>query len=161
MSRNAVDSALDHALLMGLVTLPRLTAQLDHSSGRGKRGTQILREILAGRDPIQRPSETELERRFFRILKRQGILLPTAQFSVDIGWKLPARIDFAYPERKIAIETDGYIWHGGKVRWLKDAERSNRLVELGWRVLRLTWKDITEQPDTVAERIGNLLASQS
>lgn len=50
--------------------------------------------------------------------------------------------DFAWPERKIAIEIDGGIWisgrHSGGIGQLLDMEKFNLAVVHGWRVLHYT-----------------------
>lgn len=46
------------------------------------------------------------------------------------------KIDFAHPEKKIAIEVDGPS-HKGKEQKIKDAIKTKTLQQLGWTVLRL------------------------
>lgn len=52
------------------------------------------------------------------------------------------RFDFAWPERKVALEVDGGIWVKGRHTrgsgWLKDTEKLNAAATLGWRMLRCT-----------------------
>jgi very-short-patch-repair endonuclease len=50
------------------------------------------------------------------------------------------RFDWAWPERRIAVEEDGGIWirgrHNHPAGYLRDMEKLNLAAELGWRVLR-------------------------
>lgn len=50
------------------------------------------------------------------------------------------RFDFAWPEKKIAVECEGGCWSGGRHTrgsgFIKDAEKYNCAVLMGWRVLR-------------------------
>ena len=52
------------------------------------------------------------------------------------------RFDFAYPEKKIAIEIEGGIWSAGRHTRGKgfesDCEKYNTATLLGWRVYRFT-----------------------
>ncbi|MEM4203152.1 MAG: hypothetical protein QXS54_03685 [Candidatus Methanomethylicaceae archaeon] len=52
------------------------------------------------------------------------------------------RFDYAWPERKVAVEIEGGVWtygrHNRAATFIKDLEKYNRAVELGWRVLRYT-----------------------
>lgn len=52
------------------------------------------------------------------------------------------RMDFAWPDVKLAVEVDGGIWVQGRHNrgsgYEKDAAKSNAAVALGWRVLHVT-----------------------
>ncbi len=50
------------------------------------------------------------------------------------------RFDFAFPDKKIAVEVEGGIWARGRHTrgggYAGDVEKYNEAVKLGWRVLR-------------------------
>lgn len=52
------------------------------------------------------------------------------------------RFDFAWPDRKIAVEVDGGTWVGGRhvqgAGFENDCRKMNAAALLGWRVLRFT-----------------------
>lgn len=52
------------------------------------------------------------------------------------------RLDLAFPKQRIGIEIEGAIWNAGAhsrpLGILRDMEKANLLVLLGWRVLRYT-----------------------
>jgi very-short-patch-repair endonuclease len=49
------------------------------------------------------------------------------------------RIDIALPASRLAIEVDGWEWHGKhKGDFTRDRERQNLLTLHGWRILRFT-----------------------
>ncbi len=53
------------------------------------------------------------------------------------------RIDIAFVERKVAVEVDGWTYHGKhRSAHAKDRQRQNLLVAEGWRVLRFTTGEI-------------------
>ena len=56
------------------------------------------------------------------------------------------RFDFAWPEKRVAIEVEGGIWTSGRhtsaVGWIGDAEKYNRATILGWRILRVATNHI-------------------
>ena len=64
---------------------------------------------------------------------------PECQYKFcERRWKF----DFAWPDKKIAIEIDGGIWSGGRhVRgkgFEMDCEKLNKAVSLGWKVYRFS-----------------------
>lgn len=50
------------------------------------------------------------------------------------------RFDFAFPDKKLAVEIEGSIWRGGRhsrgTGFENDAEKYNAAAKAGWRVLR-------------------------
>jgi very-short-patch-repair endonuclease len=66
------------------------------------------------------------------------------------GWVLghpfgPWRIDLPFPERKVAVEVDGWAWHvdaDGSAR----RRKQNALVRAGGTRLRFTWHDLDGHP---------------
>jgi very-short-patch-repair endonuclease len=75
------------------------------------------------------------------------------QHEVWHAGRFIARIDAAYPERRIAIEVDGFEAHSSPDAFQRDRTRQNRLVALGWTVLRFTWADVVQRPTMVAQTI--------
>ena len=68
------------------------------------------------------------------------------------------RIDFAFPMEKVAVEFDGYRYHGFSKKGFKQGlERQNILVAHGWRVLRYTLTDVRDRLDGVMAEIGRAL----
>lgn len=65
-----------------------------------------------------------------------------------------ARLDFAYPQLRLAIEAS---WHAGHERWRRDVRRENALKRLGWVVLVFTWDDVVDDPGRVVAEIRALL----
>lgn len=56
------------------------------------------------------------------------------------------RIDFSYPDKKLAIEIEGGVWsNGGHTRgkgFVEDIEKYNSMTSLGWKLLRFTPQDL-------------------
>jgi very-short-patch-repair endonuclease len=77
---------------------------------------------------------------FLVLLKQEKLPIPEAEykFCPDRRW----RFDYAYPEQKIAIEQEGGAYSGGRhtrgTGFIKDMEKYNKAVLMGWRVLRYT-----------------------
>lgn len=71
-----------------------------------------------------------------------------------------ARLDFADEKRKIAIEVDGRAFHSAGQAFVHDRVRQNRLMGLGWTVLRFTWEMLLHDPAGVATEVRRVVRSR-
>lgn len=73
-----------------------------------------------------------------KIFESIGLPVPILEhkFHHERRW----RLDYAYPDIKLAIEKEGAIWsigrHNHPAGFIKDMEKYNALSELGWYLLR-------------------------
>ena len=68
-----------------------------------------------------------------------------------------ARVDFAWPEHRLALEYDG-AWHGEPGQFRRDRHRLNRLTAAGWRVIFVTAADL-RNPEALLRRIARALTA--
>ena len=141
-----------------LATIDELRDCADEMGGRCPGRRDLLR-LLDSWDPAVAPKSV-LESRMIRLLRSGRLPLPGTQFHVDVGGRV-ARLDFAYPREMVAIETDGYRWHGDPARWRADLTRRNELARLGWTVLHFTWEDVTVRPSKVLATVRAALDRRS
>ncbi len=83
------------------------------------------------------PPETRLR----LLLLSEGLPAPVAQYRVFDDDGFVARVDFAFPELRIAVEYDG-LWHAEDGQFAQDRRRLNRLSAAGWRVIFVTAADL-------------------
>jgi hypothetical protein len=160
-SEAAVEIALDDALRRGLTSLPQLRWHLANAGGRGVRGTAVIRRILEARREDRGVCHSPLETIARRLFRKSSLPTPVKQYPVTDSGKFLGRVDFAYPDCKIAIEVVGWDFHSGRRRWEKDLRRRTSLESRGWMVLEFTWDEIMNQPDLVIETIHRALTSRS
>jgi G:T-mismatch repair DNA endonuclease (very short patch repair protein) len=134
---------LVHAGVVGLDDVRSAAGRLPRS-----RGSRLAREVAGLADGLaESPQETRLR----LLLLRSGLPAPVAQFRVFDADGLVGRLDFAYPDLKIALEYDG-LWHGDRRAFLDDRRRLNRLNAAGWVVIHVTLEDL-RRPERLAARI--------
>jgi len=87
-----------------------------------------------------------LEEIVFNRIKFSGIPLPEREYRFDPSRRW--RFDFAYPDKKIAIECEGGIWANGRHNrgsgYVKDCEKYNTAAVLGWRIIRITTENVND-----------------
>lgn len=66
--------------------------------------------------------------------------LPAPEFELEFHPTRKWRFDIAWPDKRVAVEVEGGVWSKGRhVRgsgFIKDMEKYNAAVALGWRILR-------------------------
>lgn len=143
---NTVEDALDRALIDKVCTLPAVEWELARVARPGRNGTGVLHRVLDQRALADQRPDGLLEPRFARLVRRFGLPMPEFQYAIG-----PYRVDFAYPQPKVAIEVDGYSVHGARRAFQDDRTRQNAIVALGWSLLRFTWEDVVSRPAAVAD----------
>ncbi|HUF33017.1 MAG TPA: DUF559 domain-containing protein [Acidimicrobiales bacterium] len=149
-----VEDALDRGLAARLVTVAGVEWMLNEVARRGRAGAGVMRSILDDRALGTEPPDGLLEPRMARLLR--GTSLPPAEFQwtvLDAQGRFVARVDFAYPSHRLAIEVDGYEKRASPAAMRHDLRRQNALVALGWTVVRFTWVDVVRTPGRVAADI--------
>lgn len=116
---------------------------------QGRNGCGALRDLLELHFGAEGAPEEVIEARCADLLVAAGLPMPEHQYEVVRPDGRVARLDLAYPELRIGIETDGRV-HGEEEVRQADAVRRNQLQLLGWTVLHFTWEDVVRRPDQVA-----------
>ena len=156
ISQRGLEEAVDSALRQRLTTVDRLRAGIDRLGGRGSRGPGALGKLLDARGDVV-PTDSALETRLSRLLRRHHLPQPQRQVEVRDALGFIGRVDFAYPELKIAIEVQSRRWHSDWPARCSDMDRLNRLQTLGWIIIQVTYEDLQRHPAIVAERIREAL----
>jgi very-short-patch-repair endonuclease len=98
-----------------------------------------------GPDPISDRTRSDLERLFLRLCRAHG--LPEPEVNVRIGSML---VDFLWRDHQLVVETDGYRYHRGRTAFEDDRSRDLELRTLGYEVLRLSYRQVADEPQRIA-----------
>lgn len=155
-----LQQVLDTALSKSLVDTRRLHDLHGALARRGKPGSAALRQLLTDRvgEPIV--GQSELERRFIALLRDASLPEPIREFHAP--WLRPSngRVDFGYPDSKLIVEVDGRRWHSKYDAFEVDRRRDNAAQLAGWRVLRFTWRMVTDEPHHVISAVREALGAE-
>jgi very-short-patch-repair endonuclease len=140
----------------GLIHPEALRRELDRR--RGMDGASVLRAVLDRR--TFRLTDSELERRFLRLVRRSGLPDPLTQ-----QWINGFRVDFYWPHLGLIVETDGLRYHRTATQQSRDRVRDQAHVAAGLTVLRFTHAQVALEAErvvstlrTVADRISSLFS---
>ena len=154
-----LEAALDDALRRRLTTVRRLRAALTRLEPRGRRGARTIAAMVAARGREGALPESVLETRFSRLLRSAGLPPPERQYRVHFGGRMVARVDFAYPRHRVAIEVDGFRYHAGRRAFDADRARLNAIIAAGWVVIHATSTEMRKNPERLAAQVERALAS--
>lgn len=141
LDRRELARALEEAEVQRLVTRRQLTALLSRS--RGRAGAKALRAALACYDA---PSLTrsEAERRMLELIRAARLPAPRTNAHVN-GYE----VDLLWPEQRLIVEVDGFAFHSTRKAFERDRARDAQLQAAGYRVLRITWRQIQDEPEAL------------
>ena len=118
--------------------------------------------MLDAHDPGRALTESEAELLVLRLLAVHGLPAPRTQHEIrDADGRLVARVDFAYPEVKIAIEYDSFEHHTGRDALARDGARRNAMIALGWLPITATARDLTNDGHQLAASLRQARALRS
>jgi very-short-patch-repair endonuclease len=114
------------------------------------KGAALLRRILDGGEPAL--TRSERERRLRRLLRDAQLPQPISNDMV-----LNIEVDFHWREQRVVVEFDGWGTHRGRRSFESDRKRDQRLVAAGYRVLRITARQLKQEPLAVIARLAAAL----
>jgi very-short-patch-repair endonuclease len=99
-------------------------------------------------------TRSELERRFLLLCRRHHLPPPEVNVRVD-----GIEVDFLWPRARLVVEMDGYRYHRGRAAFERDRARDLRLRQRGYTVIRLTQRQLLEEPGVVVDILREELGS--
>lgn len=154
--RRGLERAVERAESLRIFDLAALRDVLDRAEGR--RGAPALRKVLAHYDAAGELTRSELELRFLELCRAAAIPPPRVNALIELNDSEP-EVDFAWPEQRLIVETDGHETHGTRAAFERDRRRDQRLIRAGWRVVRFTWRQIVHEPHETTTTLRALLPS--
>lgn len=99
-------------------------------------------------------TRSDLEADFLGLCWRFG--LPAPEVNVRVGrWT----VDFLWRRKRLAVETDGYFYHRGRIAFQDDKARDLDLRRLGLDVRHFSEQQVNEEPAEVAADLRRALAT--
>jgi hypothetical protein len=146
-------ATLDAALRSGTCERRHLRAAAARQAGR--RGIVHVRELIP---MAAAEAESPMESEARLAMLDGGLTPPVLQYEiVDRNWRM-WRVDFAWPDRRVAVEYDGLDWHSDPERFRNDRQKRAALQEVGWTVVSIVADDVRRRSWDMVRRIEIELA---
>lgn len=141
-------ATLDAALRSGTCARPEMWRAAMEQAGR--RGIVAVRDLIPLADG-RAESPMESEARLAMIVG--GLPIPELQYEIIDGNGELRRVDFAWPEHRVAVEYDGLDWHSGSDAMRRDRRRTAALLDVGWTVIAIVFEDVRYRCEEFVARI--------
>jgi len=118
-----------------------------------KSGIPTLKAVVEEAQRGMNIVKSELEERFQAFLINAGLSLPITNVLIE-GFE----VDCVWPEARLIVELDGRRVHDLLDAFEQDRARDRRLEAAGWRVVRITRRQLHDTPGAVEADLRRLLA---
>ncbi|MGH2881333.1 MAG: DUF559 domain-containing protein, partial [Solirubrobacteraceae bacterium] len=145
-SARDTEQAFQEALYRDIVTDTALQAVLEREPNR--RGAPVIRSLI--RDP--RLTRSERERRLLKLIDQAQLPRPLTNAPIN-GYKA----DIYWPQHNLVVEFDGWRAHGHRLAFESNRKRDQILLAAGIRVMRVTDRQLENEPIAVTVRIAQAL----
>jgi very-short-patch-repair endonuclease len=122
----------------------------------GRRGAKNLRMLLEARTPVG-ITRNDFEEAFVALVDRCGLRRPRMNADLAIRGRF-FEIDALWESDRVAVELDSREIHGTRTKFESDRLRDRILVAEGWRTMRITWRQLQDEPEEIAADLRSALA---
>lgn len=141
-------ATLDAALRTNTCTAAELDAAA--AEQRGRRGIVAVRDLLPHTDArAESPMQSEMRLVFID----WAVPTPELQYEITDRSGQKWRVDFTWPQAKLAAEYDSIEWHANPAAFTHDRIKTARLQECGWTTIPAVVDDIRKHPEHLVRQV--------
>jgi very-short-patch-repair endonuclease len=161
-TRRQTELALDRAIAARLTSRTAIGEAVARCPRRA--GVALVRSLL---DPERGSTVTASRPEELLLALVRRARLPEPEVDVALGDPRSSeqieryRPDLLWREPKVVVEFDSWLHHSGQRAFRSDRRRDVEMRIAGWTVIRITWADLTEEPERVIAWIATALARGS
>ena len=157
LRRGGLERAIERAEARRLtdpLSLPDLLAR-----HRGCRGAATLRAVLADVRTEPTLTRSDLEDLFLAFLDAHGLPRPQVNVGIEVRGRW-MECDCVWRPHRLIVELDGRETHDTAAAFERDRARDRALHAAGWRVVRVTWRQLHADADRIAADLRDLLGQR-
>jgi very-short-patch-repair endonuclease len=145
LTKRELERAWHEALVRGLTARVSLPALLERYPGR--RGARSLRALLESERP-EGITRNEFEEAFLALVDAHGLPRPRMNADLAVRGRF-FEIDALWERELVALELDSRGIHGTPKKFESDRQRDRILAAEGWRAMRVTWRQLQDEPEAI------------
>lgn len=153
VDQNALVRSIEQAEILRLTDALSPAAVVERH--RGQRGAKRLRAALSR--PLPPVTRSELERRFLAAISKAAVQPPEVNVLIETATERH-EVDFLWRAQRLIVELDGRATHHTTAAFERDRARDRDLQAHGYRVVRITWRQLHDDEAAVMRDIRRLTA---
>ncbi len=91
------------------------------------------------------------------LIRDAGLDEPRRNVHLHAGGRL-VEVDCVWRDARLVVELDGYAYHAVRSAFESDRCRDRALALAGWTVVRVTWRQLDDDPRAVLADLADLIA---
>ena len=123
-------------------------------------GSRALRVALDKRNAGSTRTRSELEELLLELVDELGLQRPELNVTLQLDGET-IEIDALWRAERIAVELDSRQFHDTPLAFERERRRDRRLSAAGWRPVRITWRQITEERAAVGRDLSAMLSAKT
>jgi very-short-patch-repair endonuclease len=156
LAADAEDDELDAALSEGRALRLIDDGDIEAALARaGKRKGVARMWRLLGREADLGYTRSKAERLMRRLMRDADLSQPRCNVRLH-----DYTVDFVWPDQRLVVEVDGYQFHGHRSAFERDRRKDQVLVAAGYRVVRVTWRQLLHESLRVVAVVAAALTAR-
>jgi very-short-patch-repair endonuclease len=123
------------------------------ANGPRRRGAPALRTVLDEWRPVEETAKHSTIRSLFEakllpLVAAADLPIPTINARIRTDERV-LEVDLLWPPERLVVEADSRKHHAIEVAFEEDHKRTRELIAANYEVLRVTWREVEDEPDAV------------
>ena len=106
-----------------------------------------MKALLESTEPVA-ITRNDFEEAFVALGDVYGLPRPRMNADLAVRGRF-FEIDALWEQQRVAVELDSRGVHGTRKRFESDRQRDHILMVEGWRTMRVTWRQMQEEPEAI------------
>jgi very-short-patch-repair endonuclease len=148
---------VEQAAVLQLLNVPEIDGILLEGRRSGEKKLSHVLEPWRRYSPRVRV-RSRMEAKMLPLLTHYSLPIPECNEKLRVGSET-FEVDFLWRKQKVIVETDGGRFHGNPVAQVRDGHRNKILAGAGYRVPRIGWDEVRDEPERAIAEIRRFLVS--
>jgi very-short-patch-repair endonuclease len=154
-SPHTLAGVVEQAAVLRVLDVSEIDEILAEGRRRGSRRLNLLLENWRRYSPKMRV-RSRMEAKLLPLLTHHSLPIPETNAVLRISGKT-YEVDFLWSRQRVVVETDGGRFHDNPLAQDRDSERNRMLARAGYRVPRIGWAELKDEPDRAIAEIRRFL----